>query len=147
MKLISPYRNIKQYTRISIEPYHMNSDIKNNMKLVLKKKVEKRCNNNGYIDDINITQNVGVGENSVTETISVFPIPSAGNVSLTLDKLNASSFTIVVTDMAGKTISRQENVAITGTLTVDLSSFENGSYLINIETPGQKIIKKVILEK
>jgi hypothetical protein len=103
--------------------------------------------NNGYIDDINITQNVGVGENSVTETISVFPIPSAGNVSLTLDKLNASTFTIVITDMAGKTISRQENVANTGTLTVDLSSFENGSYLVNIETPGQKIIKKVILEK
>ncbi|MEN9331872.1 MAG: hypothetical protein RLZZ94_962 [Bacteroidota bacterium] len=103
--------------------------------------------NNGYIDDINITQNVGVGENSVTETISVFPIPSAGNVSLTLDKLNASTFTLVITDLAGKTISRQENVANTGTLTVDLSSFENGSYLVNIETPGQKIIKKVILEK
>ena len=103
--------------------------------------------NNGYIDDINITQNVGVGENSVTETISVFPIPSAGNVSLTLDKLNASTFTIVITDLAGKTISRQENVTNTGTLTVDLSSFENGSYLVNIETPGQKIIKKVILEK
>ena len=103
--------------------------------------------NNGYIDDINITQNVGVGENSVTETISVFPIPSAGNVSLTLDKLNASTFTVVITDLAGKTISRQENVTNTGTLTVDLSSFENGSYLVNIETPGQKIIKKVILEK
>ena len=68
-------------------------------------------------------------------------------LSLTLDKLNASTFTIVITDMAGKTISRQENVANTGTLTVDLSSFENGSYLVNIETPGQKIIKKVILEK
>ena len=103
--------------------------------------------NNGYIDDINITQNVGVGENSITETISVFPIPSAGNVSLTLNKLNVTSFTVVITDMVGKTISRQENVANTGTLNVDLSSFENGSYLINIETPGQKIIKKVILEK
>lgn len=103
--------------------------------------------NNGYIDDINITQNVGVGENSVTETISVFPIPSTGNVSLTLDKLNVSTFTMVITDMAGKTISRQENVANTGTLNVDLSTLENGSYLINIETPGQKIIKKVILDK
>ena len=39
MKLVSPYRNIKQHTRISIEPYHMNSDIKNNMKIILKKKV------------------------------------------------------------------------------------------------------------
>lgn len=52
MKLVSPYRNIKQYTRISIEPYHMNSDIKNNMKIVLKKKVEKRCNHNGFVDEV-----------------------------------------------------------------------------------------------
>jgi DNA-directed RNA polymerase subunit E'/Rpb7 len=52
MKLVSPYRNIKQYTRISIEPYHMNSDIKNNMKVILKKKVEKKCNKNGFIDEV-----------------------------------------------------------------------------------------------
>ena len=51
-KLVSPYRNIKQYTRISIEPHHMNSDIKNNMKIVLKKKVEKKCNRNGFIDEV-----------------------------------------------------------------------------------------------
>lgn len=52
MKLVSPYRNIKQYTRISIEPYHMNSDIKNNMKIILKKKVEKKCNKNGFVDEV-----------------------------------------------------------------------------------------------
>ena len=27
MKLISPYRNVIQYTRISLEPYQMNNDI------------------------------------------------------------------------------------------------------------------------
>ncbi len=52
MKVVSPYRNIKQYTRISIESYHMNSDIKNNMKIVLKKKVEKKCNKNGFVDEV-----------------------------------------------------------------------------------------------
>jgi DNA-directed RNA polymerase subunit E'/Rpb7 len=52
MKLVSPYRNIKQYTRISVEPFHMNSDIKNNMKIILKKKVEKKCNRNGFVDEV-----------------------------------------------------------------------------------------------
>lgn len=52
MKLISPYRNIKQTTNISLEPYYLNSDIRNNMKIVLKKKVEKKCNENGYIDEV-----------------------------------------------------------------------------------------------
>jgi DNA-directed RNA polymerase subunit E'/Rpb7 len=52
MKVVSPYRNIKQNTRISVEPYHMNSDIKNNMKNILKKKVENKCNTRGYIDEV-----------------------------------------------------------------------------------------------
>jgi len=52
MKLVSPYRNIKQYTKISLDPYYMNTDILNNMKIVLKKKVEKKCNKNGYIDEV-----------------------------------------------------------------------------------------------
>jgi DNA-directed RNA polymerase subunit E'/Rpb7 len=30
----------------------MNSDIKNNMKIVLKKKVEKKCNKNGFVDEV-----------------------------------------------------------------------------------------------
>lgn len=52
MNLVSPYKNIKQYTRISIEPYHMNSDIILNLKLILKKKKEKKCNKNGFVDEI-----------------------------------------------------------------------------------------------
>lgn len=50
--LVLPYKNIKQHTRIALEPYHMNSDICNNMKNVLKKKVEKKCNKNGFIDEV-----------------------------------------------------------------------------------------------
>jgi DNA-directed RNA polymerase subunit E'/Rpb7 len=30
----------------------MNSDIKNNMKIVLKKKIEKKCNKNGFVDEV-----------------------------------------------------------------------------------------------
>jgi len=52
MKLVSPYQNMKQYTNILIEPYHMNSDIKNNMKTVLQKKVENKCNKNGYVVEV-----------------------------------------------------------------------------------------------
>ena len=50
--IVSPYKNIKQHTRIKLEPYHMNSDIRNNMKIVLKKKIEKKCNKNGFIDEV-----------------------------------------------------------------------------------------------
>ena len=50
--LVSPYKNTTQYTKIQIKPHQMNSDIMNIMKLVLRKKVEKRCNKNGFIDEV-----------------------------------------------------------------------------------------------
>ena len=52
MSLVSPYKDIVQYTKIKILPHHMNADIRTNMKLNLKKKVEKKCNNNGFIDEV-----------------------------------------------------------------------------------------------
>lgn len=50
--IMSPYKNIEQYTRIQILPHMMNSDIKKNMELVLVQKVENQCNRNGYIDKV-----------------------------------------------------------------------------------------------
>ncbi len=52
MKPISPYKNIAQYTRIMLEPYQINSDLKNQLKINLKKKVEKKCNKNGFVDEV-----------------------------------------------------------------------------------------------
>lgn len=62
MKLVSPFKYYKQNTNISIEPYYMNSDIRNNMKIVLKKKVEKKCNENGYIDEVYRIMNYDDGD-------------------------------------------------------------------------------------
>lgn len=50
--LVSPYKDILQSTRIKIQPHQLNSDIRNNMKLVLKKKVEKKCNKNGFVEEV-----------------------------------------------------------------------------------------------
>ena len=52
MKTNSPYKNIVQYTRIMLEPYQINSDIRNQLKINLKKKVEKKCNKNGFVDEV-----------------------------------------------------------------------------------------------
>jgi len=52
MKPISPYKNIVQHTRIMLEPYQINSDIRNQLKINLKKKVEKKCNKNGFVDEV-----------------------------------------------------------------------------------------------
>jgi hypothetical protein len=103
--------------------------------------------NNGYIDDVNLTSTVGIGENAIEQSINVFPMPSTGNVSITVDKIQSSNFTVIITDVAGKLISREENVQNNGILTIDLSTQENGTYFVTLETQGQRIIKKVVLNK
>ena len=52
MNITLPYKNVEQYTRIIIEPHQMNSDIRNHMKYNLKKKVEKKCNKSGYVEEV-----------------------------------------------------------------------------------------------
>jgi DNA-directed RNA polymerase subunit E'/Rpb7 len=52
MNIVSPYKNVEQYTRVEILPCQMNSDIINSLKFNLKKDKEKKCNKNGYIDEI-----------------------------------------------------------------------------------------------
>jgi DNA-directed RNA polymerase subunit E'/Rpb7 len=49
---VIPYRLINQRTRISVEPYHMNSNIENNITDIVKEIVEKKCNDVGYVDTV-----------------------------------------------------------------------------------------------
>ena len=49
--LVSPYKNITQYSKIQVKPNQMNSDIKNIIKMTLRKKVEKKCNKYGFVTD------------------------------------------------------------------------------------------------
>ena len=51
-QLVSPYTNTIQYGKIYIRPSQMNSDIEQNMELVVKQKYENRCNKYGYIDKV-----------------------------------------------------------------------------------------------
>jgi len=48
----NPFIKNIEYTRISLDAYYMNSNIKNNLFNILKKKLENKCNKNGYIDKI-----------------------------------------------------------------------------------------------
>lgn len=52
MELTSPTKNILQYTRIQIPPYMMNSDIEDNMNIILQQKVEGKCNRFGFIEKV-----------------------------------------------------------------------------------------------
>lgn len=47
-----PFYDIEQEDKVLLKPEQMNSDILLNLKINLREKVEKKCNINGYVDQI-----------------------------------------------------------------------------------------------
>jgi DNA-directed RNA polymerase subunit E'/Rpb7 len=51
-ELISPYVQLKLYTKVTVKPHQMNTNIYDHIKTNLIRNVEKRCNRDGYIMEI-----------------------------------------------------------------------------------------------
>ena len=51
-ELVSPYIDTELYSRVQLLPYQMNNDKYINLKINLKKKVEKKCNKYGYVTKV-----------------------------------------------------------------------------------------------
>lgn len=52
--ITTPYiKDVVQYYRIMIQPRHMNTKIEDNINMILKREVEKKCNKDCYIDEVN----------------------------------------------------------------------------------------------
>ena len=61
MSIVSPYHDTFQYTRIKLEPHNFNSDLESNLLHVLRQKESKKCNKNGFIDEIYKIENFNGG--------------------------------------------------------------------------------------
>ena len=67
MEIISPSKNIIQHTRIQIPPHMLNSDIEDNMTIILQQKVEGKCNRYGFVEKVHMieeyTEDIIMAEN------------------------------------------------------------------------------------
>ncbi|HEX5003351.1 MAG TPA: Omp28-related outer membrane protein [Bacteroidia bacterium] len=103
--------------------------------------------NNLYLDDINIQNAVGIGENASQTSINVFPSVTTGDVIVSLNSATSSNAIVTVLDATGKLIdSFKASADASNNVHVNLANRQNGMYFIQVETEGQKIVKKVVLE-
>lgn len=82
----------------------------------------------------------------VNGTMTVFPNPTEGMVSLGIDALSEGKARIVITDAAGRemlsgsvAVDRYVNQA-----TIDLSTFSPGVYLITVDVDGRRSVARVV---
>lgn len=102
--------------------------------------------NNLYIDDVNLSVAVGVGENTLEQQINLFPTPSTGNVFLNLSAVKDNMVRISISDVTGKTIDTY-TTAKSNQHKVVMDQLQDGTYFVQVDADGQRIIKKVILSK
>lgn len=106
----------------------------------------------GYVErDTELSVSTCTGINDLKEsnnTISIFPNPTHGNISITLNQNNTELLTIELIDVMGrqiKTFTHNEAVSKQQTITLNLENIYSGIYFLKITGSNTtSIIKKII---
>lgn len=90
---------------------------------------------------------IGLKPLAETNAFAVYPNPSNGVITVKLDKIHAGSV-IKITDIMGKEVysTNIKNTSLNHELTIDISSFAKGVYLMNIVNGKSSNAKKLIIE-
>ena len=96
--------------------------------------------------------NFGIYVNEIEEqvfggTISVYPNPTNGIISIDMIGVDPSNYDITITNILGKEIlCINENVSGIYNNKVDLSSFSKGTYIIQITNKDKVFTDKIIIK-
>ncbi|GAB5417013.1 MAG: hypothetical protein Crog4KO_18800 [Crocinitomicaceae bacterium] len=90
---------------------------------------------------------IGLDEELLRNTITVYPNPTTSNISIALpETINSDKLNILVLDMSGKIILEKEMTATNKELHLKTKRFESGTYLLKVsnqeENWSQLFIKK-----
>ncbi|HRH70816.1 MAG TPA: GEVED domain-containing protein [Flavobacteriales bacterium] len=112
------------------------------------------CTNNydyGETEDycVNLVEStIGVGESPNVGQLHVFPNPFRSMLTVSMGMHKAGVVTCMVRAVTGQALVTR-TVAPTGgssTITLDLSSLAPGTYLLEMQTGGERIVRKVVKE-
>ena len=89
---------------------------------------------------------LGVSENKVLNSISVFPNPAKDFIQINLGDVQQVN-QIIVTDLLGKTVQNLRGNSIQGKIIrLETSNFNSGLYLIQINTEAGTATRKIVIE-
>lgn len=97
---------------------------------------------------VTVTSCTGIGDNKNNVGLQVYPNPTQGLMTITIDA-SMDQAQIRVIDMVGKVVYEQANLNINGSYkaNVDLSTLPQGVYFVTVSGGDKSISKKVFLTK
>ena len=87
---------------------------------------------------------LGVEDQSLANSLSVFPVPASDLVTVMIDDFNAKQASLEIYSMIGQLV-QAENISHKSTI-VDISSLSSGIYLLNVTTDSGFASTKIVKE-
>ena len=108
---------------------------------------ENECSIDEYCDTL-IINNINKLFKDKFINVSLFPNPSCGKITISINGGNGKVFPLVLYDLSGKKILEMNN-QITGDSEreIDISGLRNGIYIIKIDLGNNSVIRKIQLLK
>ena len=100
---------------------------------------------NGYrasLKNSNVSVNCTgtVSNENIDNNFKIYPNPAKDIISI---ETNFSSYTLKVTDILGNTLLSKSNLSFNNN--IDVSTLKNGTYLVELISPGDRRINKIII--
>ena len=99
-----------------------------------------------YLDNISVNMSTGLNELADGESINVYPNPAQSTATIDMVIEQASVVNIRVMDMVGKVVATQnlgKNLSGSISHTLDVSSFENGTYLVYVKIGEREAVQRI----
>lgn len=100
------------------------------------------------VENITVSNCASVDENSSLVNFTFFPNPSDGFITVKFTQFNVNDISFNIYDMEGRLVFSENIIGFTGNYTnnIDLSSFQSGIYLLEIQSENNIITNKLIIQ-
>ena len=72
--------------------------------------------------------------------VNVYPNPTADMLTLEVQHIDVDAYTIAIFDASGKQVYTANHAGINSRVNINLSSFESGTYLLNLTSSKQETL-------
>jgi len=111
----------------------------------LKVNGENDCGVGEFSEILNIIVSVCVGvDELINNEFSINPNPSNGHFTITFSEIPSDNYSVLVMNVAGKTIYKRNNIS-SEQLLVELDNVDEGMYFLIIREAASQIVQKIII--
>ena len=94
-----------------------------------------------------IRDSAGLEDETSSYSLTIYPNPTSGLLSVLIPAIASNEATIEVTDLSGKVVQQKKAMLITGenTVKLDLGALSNGMYIIHVNSAEGNYTERIEL--